>query len=179
MAQRGRGTLEVRPSVNPFMQTMSTDYGAKASKIDWRTQGFDPTDVKTAPKVYESDGNFAFLYSRESDTIGSRLEKPKHSLAFEPKTKGEMLREKRDRLRELAASVKVEEPVYTTEELVERKNADIERTLKSWKQPTKVEDPRYTTSNNELGIKRPTIATYVAERHFKTQAFSNKQKTKT
>ena len=61
MAQRGRGTLEVRPSVNPFMQSMSTDYGARASKIDWRTQGFDPTDVKTAPKVYESDGSFSFL----------------------------------------------------------------------------------------------------------------------
>lgn len=39
-----------------------------------------------------------------------------------------------------------------------------EDTLKSYKHAPKVEDARYTTTNNEIGKRAPTVATFVSER---------------
>ena len=151
MAARGRGCLEIKSSTNPFMQTMASDIGMRAKQIEWTAPEVDLSGVKP----YKSDGSFSFLYTRESDVVGSRVAKPMHSLAYEPKTKGEMLREKRDKLRVLMEKQSVPIDEADAKETAS-KNLDAE--IASWKQGTKSEDPRYTTSNNEIGIKNPSIA---------------------
>lgn len=50
--------------------------------------------------------------------------------------------------------------------------ANVESLLQSYKHEPKLEDPRYTTTNNEIGRKPPSVATFVAERHSKRQDFS-------
>lgn len=121
------------------------------------------------PPQNEDSGNFMFLYTRESDTVGGRLPVPKHSLAYEPKSKGDLLREKRDRLRALSDTVKRE---VDHEAIAKATQENIDACISSWNPCTKDEDPRYTTSGNEIGIKRPTIATFVAERAFRSGGFS-------
>jgi len=170
MSQRGRGCLEVKGSVNPFMQTGSSEIGFRAKKIEWAAPAINPEEMDLPAPQSEDNGNFMFLYTRESDTVGARVPKPTHSLAYEPKTKGEMLREKRDRLRALAATVKRE---VDPEAIELAKSRNIDACISSYKPCTKWEDPRYTTSNNEIGIKKPTIATYVTERAYRSQGFSN------
>jgi len=56
---------------------------------------------------------------------------------------------------------------------VKRTQPEIDYMLDSWKQGTKAEDPRYTTTNNTFGFKAPTIATFVADRRGRPQGFSN------
>ena len=84
-----------------------------------------------------------------------------------------MLREKRDRLRELSKEMKSNEVVLSQDDQDKAKAVAIDRMIASYKFAPHTEDPRYTTANNDIGSKRPTIATYVTERYFKTQAFSN------
>ena len=170
MTQRGRGCLEVKKSLNPFMQTGSAEIGFRAREIDWKRPPINVEEMKLPPPQSENNGNFMFLYTRESDTVGARLPKPTHSLAYEPKSKGDLLREKRDRLRALADTVKREVDPEADKAAFE---ANIDACINSWNPCTKVEDQRYTTSGNELGLKRPTHATFVRERAFKSQGFSN------
>ena len=149
MAQRGRGCLEVKKSLNPFMQTGSSDIGFRATQIEWNRPAVNVEEMVLPPAQGEDNGNFMFLYTRESDTIGSQLAKPQHSLAYEPKSKGDLLREKRDRLRALKeTSVKKDlEP----QDLEDARAANVVACISSWKPCIKEEDPRYTTANNEIG----------------------------
>lgn len=74
MTCRGRGCLEIKPSPNPFFQTTSADIGVNAhNQIDWKIDGKAPPFNSSAQ---HSDGNFLFLYSRESEVIGSKVPKP-------------------------------------------------------------------------------------------------------
>lgn len=50
---------------------------------------------------------------------------------------------------------------------------DVPRVLEVFEHNPKVEDPRYTTSSNEVGRKKPTTATFVKMRMARNQAFSN------
>lgn len=43
--------------------------------------------------------------------------------------------------------------------------------LKSFKHSTKEENPLYSTTNNDIGIKRPTGATFTFERRARQQGF--------
>jgi hypothetical protein len=171
MAQRGRGCLEVKKSLNPFMQTGSSEIGFRATQIEWNRPAVNVEEMVLPPAQGEDNGNFMFLYTRESDTIGSQLAKPQHSLAYEPKSKGDLLREKRDRLRALKATCVKKD--LEPQDLEDAKTANVVACINSWNPCIKEEDPRYTTANNEIGIKKPTMATFVRERCFRSQAFSN------
>ena len=63
-------------------------------EIEWKVDGKAPPFI-VAP--YHSDGNFSFLYSRESDVIGSKVPK---TIVEEKKvlTKTEFLKKKRENL---------------------------------------------------------------------------------
>ncbi len=141
MSHRGRGCLEIKPNSNPFLQPVYGDYGIKPHEhIDWKVEGKTPHINAVVHKV---EGNFAFLYSRESDKIGGRLPKPQKE---QPRvlTKTEFLKKKREDLEEAmqTSDFQLEEPApvvllkQTAEEMVKLyRHAPVE------------EDPRFTTTN--------------------------------
>ena len=139
MSVRGRGLLEIKPSPNPFFQSTTGEIGAKPDElIQWKVDGKVPPFQHGKHNV---DGNFAFLYSRESDRIGGKLPKP---AVMEAKllTKTEFLKKKRE---EFAAS-----STYNEEDEMADKMSPAKRTaeeiLTVYKHIPKFEDPRYTTS---------------------------------
>jgi hypothetical protein len=163
---RGRGALEVKPSTNPFFVTTASDFGVKPqNKVDWKG-ALNPDFAKSAQNPRGQ--NFSFLYTRESDTIGAKVENP---LDSKPRilTKTEFLKQWREtRTKDVAPNAMV--PFGTT---VEKVKPNVERILSKWHQGTKTEDPRFTTTGNQIGFKAPTVATYVAERAGRPQGFSN------
>jgi hypothetical protein len=165
MSVRGRGCLEVKQSTNPFFQTTTSDIGAKqVAGVPWTVDGKAPPFHNSKHTI---DGNFSFLYTRESDRIGGKVAKP---VMKETKllTKTEFLKKKRE---EMAAA-------YTeTDEDKSRENVPMKRTavgvLAVYKHASKVEDPRYTTSTSDYGKKPPSVATLVIDRAARSQGFSN------
>ena len=169
MTFRGRGLLEVKKSNNPFFHTTSSDIGVSLQALQEKREKMlleqtlaSSTEVQ--PKVPSIEGNFGFLYSRESDTIGSRVQKPSTENKLISLTKADLALRRHKAISEQGYSA--------TQEYRKPTEEDVLRVLKVFNQGTKEEDPRYTTSNNEYGKKAPTIATYVSERCFKTQNFS-------
>lgn len=162
-----RGLL--KPSSNPFFQTTASDIGIRPTETIVWTGNADPA-MKCAA-VSERKDMFGFLYSRESDRIGAMVPKPSNSTHKAPLTKTEFLKKRRELLRTIGPDEFDLELLSTTkkEELVK---PDVEAVLKVFKQGTKVEDPRYTSTNNEYGKKAPTVATFVAERAARKQGFS-------
>lgn len=52
-----------------------------------------------------------------------------------------------------------------------------EELLQTFKHKSKVENPLYTTTNNDIGMKRPTAATFTFERRARQQGFRYNQRT--
>jgi len=164
---RGRGCLEVNPSPNPFFQTTANDIGIKPHEdINWKISGKPPP---FNAKQHEVDGNFAFLYSRESDVIGSKINKP---ISDQPKllTKTEFLKKKREQFFAATGDTALEDA--KEKEPVTQINK-AEEVLVHYKHNSKFEDPRYTTSNTDYGRKSPSIATIVVDRAAIPQGFSS------
>lgn len=119
-----------------------------------------------------SQDTFSFLYSRESDRIGSMVKKPENPHK-ELLTKTEFLKKRREELRAQGPTDFDRELLSMTKsERQESKKVDVEEILKHFKHNSKDEDPRYTSSNNDYGKKPPTGATFVAERASRQQGFS-------
>lgn len=158
------------PSKNPFFQTTSSEIGANIvnpqlgmdiiNDQEERRQTqvrFEETDNV---KKVEDDFDFSFLYARASDVIGSKqnLQPNKMSSAMETSAP----RPKR-----------VTPNDFVSNRKSSRGPDDINTVIDSYKHDPKVEDPRYTTSANDYGLKRPTRATYVTERLSRPQGFSS------
>lgn len=167
MSFRGRGTLEVKPSKNPFFQTTSSDIGVKPDeKIDW-TYDLNPSLLLSSQGTGSSD-NFSFLYSRESDTIGSKVKKPELMLP-RMMTRTEFLKKRRD---DLNSKEEVKEILMEYKQTQTFAKHTAEEILRNYRHEPKYEDPRYTLTSNEHGKKIPTVATFVAERSCRPQGFS-------
>lgn len=141
MSLRGRGTLEIKPNSNPFLQPVSGDYGIRPNEqIEWKVGGKAPLP---APSTHKVDGNFSFLYSRESDKIGGRLAKP-HISQPRVLTKTEFLKKKREEMEAMmmTSEFEREEPVRT-----EAPRRSAEDMCKLYNHKPREEDPRYTTAN--------------------------------
>ena len=166
MTQRGRGALEVKPSNNPFFVSSGSEFGIdikkRDAKVEWSGKA-NPNYAMSAKMKLNKAENFSFLYTRESDSIGGRVAKP---VIDRPKmlTKTEFLKKWREK--------RVPDEVEQEELLPEPTPVNVDKVLQSWKQGTKYEDPRYTTTNNDIGRKAPTVATFVSERHSIPQGFS-------
>jgi Domain of unknown function (DUF4490) len=161
---RGRGLLEVKPSPSPFFQSASSEYGVNVTEkknTDWKFQ------TTLAQSTYSNDGTFSFLYTRESDKIGGGIVAKPNATRAEMPSKVAFLRKRKE---DLLASGRFE---LVTAEQQAKPKPDVEAILQTFKQGTKAEDPRYTTTGNEYGKKAPTVATFVAERMGRQQAFSN------
>mmetsp|Transcript_18016 Transcript_18016/g.16309 ORF Transcript_18016/g.16309 Transcript_18016/m.16309 type:complete len:198 (-) Transcript_18016:432-1025(-) len=166
MAHRGRGTLEVKPSSNPFFQTVNSQYGGNPEDlVKWKHE-INPSFLqKTETNDSES---FTFLYKRTSDDIGARVKKESTMSLPQMPTKTEFLKKRREKLLETIPPDELSK--FTRNNELSRLSS--EETLKLYKHVPKEEDPRYTLSSNEYGKKVPTVATFVGERYTKPQAFS-------
>lgn len=196
--------MVVKPSNNPFFQTTQSDIGYNPSTANrnWKSpltqEDFDRTEKMmnssgrgvgldaTAEEVQKASydkGNFAFLYTRTSDTIGSKVPKASKNAGDEgevngkiprphPKSKAEFLRDCFKSTATLAAMEQMIMNNNKTPEEMEAKQTP-EEILRSYKHQPKSEDARYTTTNNEIGKRAPTVATFVSERHGIPQDFSN------
>eukprot|EP01038_Epipyxis_sp_PR26KG_P006145 gene6145-8472_t len=174
MTHRGRGTLEVKPSSNPFFQTTNSDIGIKPHEsITWKVKGKMPPFNSN---VHEVDGNFSFLYTRTSDDIGSKVTKapaPTNKLL----TKTEFLKKKREmvQMNKTNGTDDVDEN-NEIHDFSNDKSSTFKRTaediLAVYQHAPKAEDPRYTTSTSEYGKKAPSVATIVVDRCARPQSFS-------
>ncbi len=170
MTFRGRGALEIKPSTNPFMVRTSNDFGiAPEEKVSW-SGAINPNFAKSM-KVKRPE-NFAFLYTRESDNYGGKVDTSAVEAKPRVLTKTEFLKKWRgEQMQRPDVKDTIELP---TDDAYKKKRSqeEIDYMLAHWKQGTKEEDPRYTTTNNTFGFKPPTIATFVADRRGRPQGFS-------
>ena len=144
MSFRGRGCVEVKASPNPFFQTTANDIGVNANnQVEWKINGKVPP---FAAKPYVAEGNFSFLYTRESDVIGSKVKKPSEVDKKKMLTKTEFLKKKREMF-ETTKSLENENNFYHSDEKDKTTAVNAEMILKVYKHEPKQEDPRYITSN--------------------------------
>ena len=117
----------------------------------------------------------SFLYSRSSNNIGQGIPlsdaKLAHLYAAAPS--------KSSIARKLGHSGETSDPKefmhvsVMANRLVASENiVPIENILNSYSHAPKPQNPLYATSQNEHGIKKPTVATYTAERCARDQKFS-------
>ena len=168
---RGRGSLEVKPSTNPFMVRTSNDFGIKPEEhIGW--SGAVNPDFAKSMNV-ERPESFSFLYTRESDSIGGKVHNPLDTKP-RPLTKTEFLKKWRaEQLERKDLGDSTLELTQDEANATKRTPEEVGKLLTVWKQGTKQEDPRYTSTNNAYGFKAPTVATFVADRAGRPQGFSN------
>lgn len=147
MSHRGRGLLEIKPSSNPFFQTTNSDIGINVQEVkdtQWKVDGKAPVFHHSKHKV---DGNFAFLYTRESDRIGSKVNKPVMK-DVRVLTKTEFLKKKMEDFSD-PNGVEYEDDSHEINDDIPFKRT-AEDVLKVYKHIPKYEDARYTTSMVKL-----------------------------
>ena len=154
-----RGTLEVKKSSSPYFLTTSSTIGSDPlSQSLWEQKKSEKiSSCKEKSSSSSTTTNFAFLYTRESDRIGnsSLTMVTDDSHKVEPSTYSPPQENNDNNNKVVADAHKV------TEEFIAAYNHE-----------PKPEHPRYTTSSNEVGRKRPTMATAVVERFGTAQEFS-------
>jgi hypothetical protein len=137
---RGRGALEINRSTNPFFQTTNSDLGSNPHEpVGWK-HDINPSFLQTAVNA-EKKEDFSFLYRRESDTIGKRLDKTQPFLP-QQLTKTQFLKARREHLQQNLGSVPSD--IFQMKETTQ--SVDAYEKLKAYKHQAKSEDPRYTTA---------------------------------
>lgn len=142
MSRRGRGCLEIKQSDNAFYQTTTGEIGLKPNIDAGRTfrRQFPETtieDTKSGNMNIDTgtSGNFSFLYTRESDKIGSKVRKDGMQMTHT------LQRRTQFGTRFIEAGLTQVPPRPSADEL-----------LSYYRQGTKEEDPRYTTSTVSMHV---------------------------
>ncbi|KAJ1444571.1 hypothetical protein M885DRAFT_552589 [Pelagophyceae sp. CCMP2097] len=166
---RGRGTLSVRPSSNPFFQTSSLSIGEDFHR---EVQYSAPTNERPLrPSKLEDDYDFNFQYKRASEEIGVGIPQSDSKLS---KAMGA-----NDTLKDRAMAksggpipslTRQEEAAGPPAMSSTQKAAEI---LKGYQHAPRPEHVMYQTNNNMYGAMKPNVATFTADRKARSQAFSN------
>jgi hypothetical protein len=166
MSQRGRGCLEIRPSDSAFYRTTTSEIGDRPIRNQqdrFKEIEFNDTTVPET-ETSSTSQSLAFLYKRESDKIGSRVQKGGMDTL-------QMTLSATRRARQMTRTQNMDFPTGSVTGTGSTK-INASEILAAYNQGTKVEDPRFTTTSNEYGKKAPTIATFVSERSIRPQGFS-------
>ena len=169
MAQRGRGTLEVRESNNPFFQTTNKNIGMDLA----RNRPFDaPRFARPVPRDANDGFDFRFQYEQSSTKIGQGVHhsdsRISHTL-MRCDARGDVARAKGAGLYPTEPDANASDAALATT----LQPATTEETLAAYRHAPIAQHSMYTTTNNELGIKKPTNATFSNERAARSQNFSN------
>ncbi|CAN0354805.1 unnamed protein product [Ectocarpus sp. 6 AP-2014] len=181
MAQRGRGCLEIRDSSNPFFTTTNSRIGNSACQ---KHEYDAPPVFRKVPKVdpVAAGIDWSFMYTRESDRIGTGVPPSDSKLGAVVGRRESLGQRARERDSEAPVMYEREEETgvplrdATCFDLKNRVPEDKDardELLKNFKHTSKKENPLYSTTNNDIGIKRPTGATFTFERRARQQGFSN------
>ncbi|GMH75752.1 hypothetical protein TL16_g06862 [Triparma laevis f. inornata] len=176
MSCRGRGTLEIRDSNNPFMVTNNQMIGASLSAKEFEGKKPYRPENEIAKRDIATKYDMSFLYSRESERIGEGVPLSDNKLArlyASGPTKSETAKMighagEYSNPKEFS-NVSVDAYLKTLRD----EKLDVTRLLNSYNHDPKDQNPLYATTQNEFGIKKPTAATYTTERLARNQAFSN------
>ena len=163
MACRGRGTLVIRPSSNPFYQPASRE--REALSLEYSAPVLEKAPREKRP---EDGFDFSFLYGRAQEDIGKEVPRKSSKLG---KAMG-----KRLSLAEMSklksgvdSKIVVEKPQIKITDPTEL----AEAICRVYSHKPKKEHIMYQTSANDYGNQGPTVATVAAERRARSQQFSN------
>jgi len=194
MAVRGRGTLEIKESRSPFFQTTSSIIGFNPST---QTRAFDAPEVrrlKFTKKGADAKSHFPFLYNRASNQIGKGIKKSDSKISEvmgkseDPIDIGEHYgklpgaerngsiaywKARGLKPRYIEANAGDPEQDFIMDRGEEIVHIPVEKVLKVFNHNHKEENPMYTTTQNDIGYKKPTIETMVSMRRSRMQHFSN------
>ena len=167
MSCRGRGTLTVRRSDNPFFQTTTGDIGQDFTK---EVEYAAPTVERAPPRRTLVDNyDFGFLYEKMSDDIGAGQHHAPSNLSRAmgaQDTPAQLTRLKTMGAPASAATIAAAESRPSAADRVER-------ILEIYKHAPKKEHEMYMTTSNVIGALKPNVATFTAERRARNQGFSN------
>lgn len=144
MSQRGRGCLEIRPSDSAFYRTTTSEIGDRPEK-NYDTRELMNGNTKQSETLDDNiptPQSFAFLYTKESDKIGSKVRMDGVNANLQ------MTLSNARRGRSKSSAFASQAGTMSSADSANQKTDEI---LLSYKQGTKVEDPRFTTSSNEYG----------------------------
>jgi len=176
MAVRGRGTLQVRESPNPFFCTTQSDIGTNLTKYKRSFEGPPCYKINIEKTESQKRAHFPFLYRRSSDDIGKGIPPSGSKLAeimdhFESPSQQANIRAMG--LKPVLVRPEDEEAKYVWTKDKDLFLIDRERYLNAYDHNPKRQNPLYTTTQNDIGIKGPSKATVVTQRRSRCQGFSN------
>ncbi|CAM9861258.1 unnamed protein product, partial [Discosporangium mesarthrocarpum] len=180
MAQRGRGCLEIKQSSNPFFTTTNSLIGTTAQDV----REFDaPPVYRRASKIdpVAAGVDWSFMYSKESSRIGSGVPYSDSKLAAIMDYKdspGECACKKglgKDPImyeHEEDVGIPLRDATgFNTQKRPPEDKEAREKILDKFKHVAKAENPLYSTTNNDIGFKRPTGVTFTFGRRARQQGF--------
>lgn len=158
--------------LNSFMITENQNYGINLDELQKINEALEKEEEKNRqaePSLESNSGDshsghhdLSFLYKRESDKIGQGITWSEHPLAKE-------LRKKQQKRRRPLDCETTEAPTASTSNLSQN---EVMRVLEAYNHAPKQENALYTTTYNEIGSKKPSLATYNAKRHYVSQSFT-------
>jgi hypothetical protein len=136
MNRRDRSDGDLKQSNSAFYHTTSSEIGAQILSLE------EKTETKTCTTSSSALQSFPFLYTRESDKIGAMV--PGNGMSSKSQTASDLARRRAARNSMIEAEIKEQSNLKPVK-------ISAEQILSCYKQGTKIEDPRFTTSSNEYG----------------------------
>jgi hypothetical protein len=136
MSRSDRSDGDLKQSNSAFYHTTSSEIGAPILNVE------EKTETKGCITSSSALQSFPFLYTRESDKIGAMV--PGNGMSSKSQTASDLARRRAERNSKIEAEVKEQSNLKPVK-------ISAEQILLCYKQGTKIEDPRFTTSSNEYG----------------------------
>ena len=155
---------------NPFMVTSNQSYGIDLNKMqEFHLAAGNLAEEQESCKQKKHD--LSFLYTRESDRIGEGIQSSYSSLAD-----ASINRESFSSIAKAKTSSTFSKPSINEHKVQECRTYSpdqVEAILKEYKHTPKKEHPLYQTTSNQIGLKKPSVNTFTAVRHSRSQSFSS------
>lgn len=164
--------------INPFMSTSNQSYGVNVKDLKTCSvfHQLDNNQDSEAPSSECSEPSLAFLYTRESDRIGAEVRESHSSLAkaFEKPKPNRKWQCKRSsgKGQEDSCDKDVHDCEGDGDGDGDDHGDDGSLRNKMYKHEPKTQNPLYTTTANDIGLKQPHKSANATKRYARSQNFS-------